>query len=307
MILDHVINLKMKRIDLKVGFACNNMCLFCVQWDKRFKYKPRKLENIKELIDEGRQDWAEYIVFTWWEPTVHPDLVEAVAYARDKWYKQIQIQSNWMNFADMDYCKALINAWVTEFWPSIHWFKAETHDKLVGTKWAWEKVIKWLINLHKLNQLVVINSVITKDNFMEAPQLAKLLCKLGVYQYQFAFVHILWSAAKNKEVVVPKKSLIMPYIKKALDIGKNAWIKTFTEAIPYCLMQWYERAISEVVVPETTIYDANWKLDSYADYRWNEGKAKRKECEWCSKYKICEWPWKEYPQIYWWDEFTPIK
>lgn len=296
-----------KRADIKVWFACNNYCTFCVQWDKRYKFKPRSLDEIKKIIKEEYNSWAKSVVFTWWEPTVHPNLVEAVEYAKFIWYAQIQIQSNWTNFDNIDYVKKLINAWVTEFSPSIHWFNRETHNKQVWTHWAWDKVVKWLINLRKLNQLVIINSVVTKDNYKEIPQLAELLIKLKVTQFQFAFVHILWSADKNKETVVPKKSNVIPYIHKALDIAKNAWIPAFTEAIPYCLMKWYEWAISETIMPETSVVDAETRTESYADYRWNQWKAKWINCSDCLKNSVCEWPWKEYPDIYWWDEFIPIK
>lgn len=295
-----------KRTDVKVGFACNNYCVFCVQWDKREKFKPKKISEIKQIIEQEYKLWCEYIVFTWWEPTIYPKLVEAVKYAREIWYKQIQIQSNWTNFDNIDYVKELINAWVTEFSPSIHGFKKETHDKQVATIWAWDKVIKWIINLKKLNQNIIINSVITRDNYKEIPELAALLIKLWVTQFQFAFVHILWSASKNKRKVVPKKSDIIPYVHKALDLAKKARINAFTEAIPYCLMQWYEYAIAEKIMPETSVIDAEYKIDSYADYRWAEWKTKREECKKCSKYKICEWPWKEYPEMYGWEEFIPI-
>lgn len=298
----------MKRADVKVWFACNNMCSFCVQWDKRTKYPPRSLDEIKKILDDEYKNWSRGLVFTWWEPTVHKNLTEAIEYAKKLWYEQIQIQSNWRNFEKLDYVKELINAWVTEFWPSIHWFKKETHDKLVWAKWAWEQVIKGLINLKNLKQYVVINSVVTKANYKEIPELASLLVKLWVNQFQFAFVHILGSADKNKDTVVPKKSEAIPYIKKWLDIWKTAWVICMTEALPFCLMQWYEWAIAEYnFMPETTVVDAEYRTESYADYRWNEWKAKREECKKCSKYKICEWPWKEYPLIYWWDEFIPIK
>jgi len=296
-----------KRADVKVWFACNNRCTFCVQWDKREKFKPRTIKEIKNIIKEEYVLWAKYIVFTWWEPTVHPDLVEAVAYAKEIWYKQIQIQSNGTNFDKIEYVQKLIDAWVTEFSPSIHGFHKDTHNKQVATPWAWDRVIKWLINLRKLDQIIIINSVITQDNYKEIPELAALLIKLWVTQFQFAFVHILWSADKNKESVVPRKSEIIPYVHKALDLAKKANIPAFTEAIPYCLMQWYEWAIAENVMPETSVVDAEWKIDSYADYRWNEWKVKREECKSCIKNDICEWPWKEYPDMYGWDEFTPIK
>ncbi|MDD2907906.1 MAG: radical SAM protein [Candidatus Gracilibacteria bacterium] len=297
----------MKRADIKVGFACNNHCTFCVQGDKRYKYKPRTLDEIKTIILNEYSLGARYVVFTGGEPTVHPNLVEAITYARQLGFVQIQIQSNGTNFDDIEYVKKLINAGVTEFSPSIHGFKKETHNKQVGTPGAWDRVVKGLINLRKLNCIVIINSVITSDNYKEIPQLAKLLIDLKVNQFQFAFVHILGSADKNKESVVPKKLSIIPYVHKALDIAKQAGIPAYTEAIPYCLMQGYEYAISENIMPETSINDAEMRTESYAEYRWNEGKSKREECKTCLKYKVCEGPWKEYPEMYGWDEFVPIK
>ncbi|MDD5769982.1 MAG: radical SAM protein [Candidatus Gracilibacteria bacterium] len=297
----------MKRVDVKVGFACNNHCNFCVQGDKRYKFKPRTLQEIKDILKDEFKNGSLGVVFTGGEPTVHPDLIECVKYAKKLGFVSIQIQSNGRNFADLEYVKKLINAGVSEFGPSIHGFNKETHDKQVGSPGSWEQVIKGIINLKNLNQIVIINSVITKINYKEIPELASLLIKLGVNQFQFAFVHILGSAEKNKQEVVPKKSDAIPYIKKALDIGKKAGIICMTEAIPFCLMQGYEWAIAEYnFMPETTVVDAEYRTESYADYRWNEGKAKREECKKCSKYQICEGPWKEYPEIYGWDEFVAI-
>lgn len=296
----------MKRADVKIGFACNNMCNFCVQWDKRYKFKPRTLEEIKNILDEEYRAWASAVVFTGWEPTVHPNLAEAIAYSKKIGFLQIQVQSNGVNFSKIEFCQELIDAGVTEFSPSIHGFLGHTHDIQVGVEGAWEHVVKWLINLKKLKQHIIINSVVTKTNYKEIPQLAQLLIKIWVAQFQFAFVHILGSADKNKELVVPKKTDVMPYIYKALDIAKKAGIPAFTEAIPYCLMQGYEWAIAETVIPETTVVDAECRTESYTDYRRSEGKAKREECKKCSKYDVCEWPWKEYPEMYGWDEFIPV-
>ncbi len=298
--------MSLKRADIKVWFACNNQCDFCVQWDKRKKFKQRTLDEIKEILEREYKYWARALVFTWGEPTIHTKLPEAVEYAKKLWYKQMQIQSNGTRFQDMDYVKKLIESWVNEFSPAIHWFKAETHDQQVKHPWAWNKVVKWIINLRKLRQKIIINSVVTKSNYQEFPELSALLIKLWVSQFQFAFVHILWSADKNKDIVVPKKTDALPYIKKWLDLARKAWIPAFTEAIPYCLMQWYEEHIAEQIIPETSISDAEDRVDNYSEYRWNEGKAKREECKKCSKYKICEWPWKEYPEIYGWEEFVPV-
>jgi len=108
-------------------------------------------------------------------------------------------------------------------------------------------------------------------------------------------------------MIVPKKSEVIPYLKQGLDIGKAAGVSCMIEAMPYCLMQGYEWAISEQIIPSTTVYDADVHMEDYAQYRTNEGKSKRAECRTCSKFQVCEGPWSEYPDLFGWDEFVPRK
>ena len=68
----------MKRVDLKVWFACNNHCEFCVQGDKRLQYKPRKIDEIYEILSKEYKNGATGVVFTGWEPTVYKHLLEAI-------------------------------------------------------------------------------------------------------------------------------------------------------------------------------------------------------------------------------------
>jgi len=283
------------------------MCLFCVQWDKRFRFLPKSKEKIFEELEKGREDWLEYVVFTGWEPTVHPNIIDAIQYAKKIGYKYIQLQTNWRTFADWEFAKKLVEAGINEFWPSLHWFKPETHDYLVWARWAWKQTTQWIINAKKLGLYVLTNTVITKQNYKELPQLALLFVKLWIDQFQLAFPHILWSARKNRRKIVPKKSEIISYVHKALDIWRKFWKVCMTEAIPFCFMRWYEWAIAEYkYMPDTKIFDADWMIESYEEYRRNEGKAKGPQCEKCKLNHICEWPWREYPEMYGRDEFKPI-
>ncbi len=298
----------MKRLDLKVWFACNNMCLFCVQWDKRFRFPPKTKKQIFKELEDWRNQWIDYVVFTWGEPTVHPDILEIMKYAKDIWYKNIQLQTNGRTFSNWEFAKKLVEiGWMTEFGPSLHWFKPETHDSLVKSKGAWKEVIQWIKNAKKLWLYIVTNTVITKQNYKELPAMALLFVKLWVDQFQFAFPHILGSAWKNRWEIVPKKSEVISYIHRALDIGKKAWKICMTEAIPFCFMQWYERAIAEYnYMPDTKVFDAEWVIDSYTQYRWTEWKIKWPPCEKCKLNNICEWPWKEYPEMFGWEEFKAV-
>lgn len=297
----------MNKVDIKIIYSCNNHCLFCIQWEeKRLKYWAKSLEEIKQiLLGSLMENNARQVVFTWGEPTLHPELPEAIEYAKKIWYKAVFVQSNGQNFSDLGFCLKLKKSWVTHFGPSIHWFYPKTHDNLTNTRWAWSKVVQWIKNVKKIWSLASINIVVTKQNYKELHLLALLLCKLHVDYFQFAFPHIWWSAKVNADRIVPHKSEIMPYIKKALDIGKKYWVNCMTEAIPFCFMQWYESMVWEQFLPETSIYDAAYQTKSFTNYRLFEWKAKREECKRCSKFSLCEWPWKEYPEMYGWEEFIP--
>lgn len=297
----------MNRVDIKIGFNCNNYCLFCVQGDKRFKFANRTNKQIKDALADAQKAGSESVVFTGGEPTIHPHILEAVSYAKKLGFKTIQIQSNGRMFSYLDFCKKLIAAGANEFSPALHGSIPAIHDKLTNSPGAWQQVVQGIKNLKFLDQFVLTNTVITSENYKNLPELAELFVNLGVNQFQFAFVHILGNAAKNKTSIVPKKSEIMPFVKAGLDIGINAGKIVMTEAIPYCLMQGYEDFIAEKIMPETKVVDAEGVIESYGDYRWNEGKIKRSECRPCKYFKVCEGPWKEYPEIYGWDEFILVK
>ncbi|RLC38581.1 MAG: hypothetical protein DRH33_04270 [Candidatus Nealsonbacteria bacterium] len=299
----------MRRVDIKVGFQCFNRCRFCVQGDKRYKFPDRTSEEIKEILRKSRGR-AEGVVFTGGEPTFRPkELLEWVRYAKELGYKLIQIQTNGRMFSYLSYCKEMIKAGANEFSPALHGSTPKIHDYLTRAPGSWEQTVQGIKNLVSLHQCVITNTVITKPNYKDLPNLAKLLVSLRVNQFQFAFIHINDIIASNPkliEEIVPRKTEVIPYVKKGLQIGIDAGVKVMTEAIPYCFMKGYEKYVAERVIPESDVFDADFVVKNYSKYRKNQGKVKGPNCKKCKYYKICEGPWKEYPQIFGWSEFKPV-
>lgn len=299
----------MRRIDVKVGFQCNNHCIFCVQGNKRDKYPDKTTKEIKKILKESKNR-AEGVVFTGGEPTFrHKELLIWVKYAKELGYKSIQIQTNARMFGYLNYCKAIIKAGATEFSPALHASTARIHDYLTMSSGSWGQTTQGIKNLRSLGQYILTNSVITKLNYKDLPNLAKLFVELKVDQFQFAFIHINQIILNDKNLIneiVPRKSEVMPYVKKGLQVGIDAGIKVMTEAIPYCFMQGYEKYIAERIIPEADVFDADFQIKDYSKYRKMQGKTLGPNCNKCKYYKICEGPWKEYPQIFGWKEFKPI-
>ena len=297
----------MKRVDIKIGFLCNNRCKFCVQGEKRVLFGNKSAKEIKKNLKEAKEKGSQGVVFTGGEPTLHQNFLELVSYAKALDFKIIQIQTNGRLFFYKDFCQKTIKAGANEFSPALHGPNAKIHDFLTSSKGSFEQTTQGIKNLKSLGQRVLTNTVITTKNYKFLPQLAKLLVDLDVDQFQFAFPHIAGRAWGNRDWLIPRKTEVMLYVKKGLGIGIKAGKKVMTEAIPYCLMAGYEKYIAERIIPKTRIYDAETIMDDYTIYRKKEGKAKGENCKKCGYFKVCEGPWKEYPQLFGWEEFKPVK
>ncbi|MBS3098252.1 radical SAM protein [Candidatus Woesearchaeota archaeon] len=294
-----------KRVDIKLGYLCNNNCRFCVVADKRYQGNKNTL-RIKKELKEAKKRCSE-VVFTGGEVTVRQDILELVSYAKELGFKIIQLQTNGRMLSYIKFCKELIKAGANEFSPAIHGHTPELHDYLTRSKGSFNQTVQAIKNLKKLKQKVITNTVVTKPNYRHLPEIAKMLIDLGVDQYQFAFVHANGNARKNFDSIVPVMSLAAPYIKKGLGIGIKANVKCMAEAMPYCMMEGYEKYISENYIPLTEVWELDRKDTDFLKTKKTEGKTKFPQCKKCKYDEICEGPWREYPKKMGDEEFKAVK
>jgi len=295
-----------KRADIKTGFICNNNCRFCVQADNKCKGN-RSFEEIKkDLIDSRKR--CDGVVLTGGEVTIRKDFFDIIKLAKELNYKVIQIQTNGRMFASLDFCKKTIKAGATEFSPAIHGYCKEQHHYLTRSQGSFNQTIKGIKNLKSLGAYVLTNTVVVKPNYRNCPDIARLLVKLNIDQFQFAFVHPMGNAWRNFDGIVPCISTAAPYIHKGLQIGINAGKKVMAEAMPYCLMQGYEDYVAEKVIPETEVRGKKHQnTNNFTKQRQVYGKTKFEQCKKCKYDCVCEGPWKEYPKRRGSREFKPIK
>ena len=295
----------MDKVDVKCGFLCNNRCLFCVQGNKRENYGDISTERILDALEKGRGD-ADQLVLTGGEPTMKKDFLLLVRKAKELGFRLIQIQTNGRMFAHRPFCEETVAAGATDFSLALHGHTPELHDYLTRTPESFWQTVKGIRNLVEMGQVVGTNTVITRSNFRHLPAIGRLLVRLGVRQYQFAFVHALGTAAENFQRIVPRYALVEPYVHQGLEPGLAAGVIVMTEAIPYCFMRGYEEFVAERIIPHTKIFDVNI-VENYTHYRLTEGKSKGACCAQCARRAECEGPWREYPEVYGWSEFIPVK
>jgi MoaA/NifB/PqqE/SkfB family radical SAM enzyme len=296
---------KNARVDVKVGFSCNNRCVFCVQGDKRDSVSDFSTDEVKRTLEEARKT-ADSIVFTGGELTLREDVVELVRHARSLGFSVIQIQTNGRMLAYEKFVDRLSAAGANEFSPALHGHVADLHDWLTGSPGSFDQTCAGIKNVKARGFSVLTNTVVVRSNFRHLPEIARLLISLGADQYQFAFVHPVGSAGRNFDAVVPRMAMIEPYVKAGLSLGIKAGRTVMTEAIPYCFMGGFEQYVAERIIPRTKIFDAGFVVEDYTEFRLTEGKAKGPDCPKCIHFDYCEGPWKEYPEKFGWDEFVPV-
>ena len=270
-------------------------------------YPDRPAKTVASELRKAWKDGIRGVVFTGGEPSLHPEILDLVRTAKKTGFTSIQLQTNGRTLAYPAFCADLVKAGLTEFGPSLHGAKPATHDALTGAKGSFPQSVTGISNAVRTGLPVITNTVITAENYRELPAIAALLIKLGVRQYQFAFVHIVGSAAENRKTLVPRKTAVMPYVKKALDLGIKRGVPCYTEAIPFCLMKGYEACVAESMIPSGPVADADRFIKDYAVYRRDEGKAKGPLCPECKYFDLCEGPWREYPELHGWKEFKPVR
>ncbi len=290
------------RADLKTGYDCNSNCVFCVIGDKLFTGNRSFAECVEEL--RLSRQTCEDVVFTGAEVTIRPDFFALVAAAKKLGYRNIQIQTNGRMFAYPEFCAKAIAAGANEFSPSIHGHTAKLHDGLTRAPGSFDQIVRAIRNLR--GQRIITNTVATKQNARHLPALAKLLIELGVTQYQIAFPHPTGHAQTYFSGVIPRMTMLAPYLREALQIGIDAGIACMAEAIPYCMLPGYEKYIAELHIPPTEIVYDGFVVPDYKRDRMERGKTRFPQCASCRFEPMCEGPWREYPDELGSDEFQPV-
>jgi len=299
----------MKKIDVKIGYSCNNHCKFCIQESRRNLRNNQTTEDVKSVLVKEKENFEE-VVFTGGEVTIRDDIFELIRYAKNCGYRTVRIQSNGRMFSYLDFCQKMIDAGADEFMLSIHGSTSQIHDSLTCAKGSFEQTLKGIRNLKKINKNVYVNSVVNKKNYHDLSNLAKVLIEIKVDSYQFAFMHINPIIQKNAKLIkeiVPRYNEVRLYVEQALQAGIDADIQVRAEAFPFCTLdEKYHGNISENYAADSFIYE-NKRISDFKKAKQDGVKTKGEKCKQCKFYGKCEGPWCEYPKIFGFEEFKPIK
>jgi MoaA/NifB/PqqE/SkfB family radical SAM enzyme len=247
-----------------VGHICDIDCRFCYH---RFEDRADRLFLSKqEIMDRLKRDREEYDLvvtdFTGGEPTLHPDIVEIVAYGNQIGNRICLIShGQWRNLRRIE---AVIDAGVYEFLLSIHGVK-EDHDAATNPG-AFDRIMQSIEFLEEKKVKYRANCVAHKGNMKRLPEYARTLVELPHRPYNVNFIVFSplagWHGRSEIDFQA-KHSELAPHVRDALKIFNEAGIWANIRYYPMCMLPGLEQHIT--CFPQICYDPFEWDYRSYAN------------------------------------------
>ncbi|MBD3359219.1 MAG: radical SAM protein [Candidatus Buchananbacteria bacterium] len=209
---------------LRLSYACNNNCLFCL--DKEAQSNNEQFVSEKDLQSEIKQALKEgyrKIILSGGEPTIHPRFLHLVKFCQNLGFERIQIITNGRMLAYRKFARQTLISGVNEVTFSLHGLDAQTHDYLVGVEGAYDQLIQGLHNIRASNCIINIDIVLNKKNIKQVHEIIDFFSKnYSIYEYDLLHLIPFGNAFKNlSNLVLSYKDYQQKSWQKVLTLAKN--------------------------------------------------------------------------------------
>lgn len=293
---------------IQVNRHCNNQCHFC---SNPSNWNNITYERWVELIDDFKERWYHWIIFTGGEPTLSKDLPKWIKYALSVGMSN-RIISNGMLCSNYDYTKRLSDAGLELIHFSVFSLHAKVHDFLTDTPGSWDRLMKSITHALNLWIRVQINTVMNHYNQWHLDKTVKFLTK-----HFPPIQHFVWN---NLDPLMMRKTdtamstlpdfwAFSPSLREAMRYLESTGRTFRAEKVPLCFIEWYEWSSTEtrkIVKEEERIVHF---LDNREMIRQTADNWEHTKLEWCKSCDwndICTWIY-EYDEYYNYIEVHPKK
>ncbi len=302
-----------KHIEVSLGTACNNRCIFCINEGRR-SFVP----YAQVSAEAARYASLGYdsIGFIGGDPTVYPRIADLVRECAACGYSHIHLMSNGRRYEDMAFLTSLVEAGATRFSVSIHSHRADVEDMLTGARDGFSQKLAGLDNLFSLRKSGVITSHVSLNIIMHKLVLPELdvamrfFANMGAVDFRLLLLRMEGAAVANWETLMPRMTEVREKLPSLIRLARNRNLTLTMDSPPLCLF--YDIPGLSSILAEDYYDDIITDNDSSvrAQSSWNEirisYKTKFHFCAGCCFDHICEGVWKGYVEKLGGSEFHPV-
>jgi len=293
---------------LRIEDRCNENCLYCNVSYQGLDEIVRDFSACQKKIDQFIKNGVKMISITGGEPALNHNLLEIIKYIKGKGLKA-NLQTN-AGLIDDFFAKKLKETGLDFCLVTLLTTNKNLHNDLKISIDSFEKTVKGINNLLKNHIKVIINVLVTAQNYKDIVKLISFIKKEfpEIKEVSLSFIQPHGKALINKELL-PNYLEIKDEIRRILKEFKKF---NFDVGNPYC------------GIPLCIWQNPYFGLDSCLDYQQNEYLRKNKsvsqknqgkiiikekkqgqECFNCYLKNLCNGYWHEYDDIFKQDFIAP--
>lgn len=234
-----------RRVEINLGWACNNACTFCGEAERREHSREIGMfripgEKVREDLERYRTLGFDHVTFLGGEPTIRKDLLDLVRHARTLGYRNVFIATNGRRMADRRYLRALVQAGLTDVCVSVHGPDPATHDEATGRPGSFLETEQALLNLVLEGRPFHTSTVVTTRS---APTLEALVRYLHQYRPEHVYLALpnpTGGAYREFAALYPTFTEAGPHVRRALAAARELDQLVTISKLPFCHLGGFE-------------------------------------------------------------------
>lgn len=235
-----------KLLTIETGFTCNSRCQYCTQLDYRVIPQADQLdlstEQIRQRIAFAAKEGYDQIGFSGGEPTIRPDFLDLIAYAKSLDFDQIGVTTNGRMFAYPAFADRAVRAGLDSFTFSLHGPTPEIHDEITAAPGALQQALTGLDNLnqaakrHGVRLRLMNNQILLPSNTAQIAEMVALLAPRGVRLFMIQpFITQRSNVEDLGRFYVPYSDVVAS-VERALPLLRQYGARIKPYNVPNCLL-----------------------------------------------------------------------
>lgn len=242
---------RMKNLELAITYRCNHKCKMCSATTLHDNKKHLlRVEKILDVIEQCKKIGLVHVDLTGGEPFLRPwnellDIVKGITRKKDM---IVAIATNG-SLVTEEKLTELHKAGLTQILFNLQSSDLSIHDRWVGEKGSYKKVIKGIKTAKRLGYTICVNTVLGKYNFDDIVKLGDICKKLGVFlAINLAASAGKWKNDKSKKLTIDWYEKYSEFMKKTHVRTDNIInFRTFKWGCPGGIEKWYITPYGEVI------------------------------------------------------------
>ena len=176
----HVTDNRMREIFINPTYRCNDNCIHCIF--NGISVKDKTLEDCLREIDAAHEYGYDIVCFEGGEPSISPNIITLVRYARRKGFKNVLMDTNGRMFANLEFTRKIMHAGLSPVHIALHSWRPETHERITRAEGSHLQVVKGIRNILNLGYKdhLKITMPLNKLNLNDVSETVNFCYRMGV-------------------------------------------------------------------------------------------------------------------------------